>query len=56
MGFTLEAMKRPLLALGCEIVGELSVFNIFDKANVNDDKNAMNRAYQLGRELALAIK
>ncbi len=56
MGFTLEAMKRPLLSLGCEIIGELPVFKIFDKAKVKDDQNAMGRAYQLGKELALAIK
>ena len=31
MGFTLEAMKLPLEALGYNIVGALSVFKIFDK-------------------------
>ncbi len=56
MGFTLEAMKKPLMALGYEIVGELSVFKIFDKAEVKKDTNAIRRAYQLGKELALAIK
>lgn len=56
MGFTLEAMKRPLTALGYDIIGELSVFRIFDKAKVKDDKDSINRAYQLGRDLALAIK
>jgi multimeric flavodoxin WrbA len=34
MGFTIEAMRKPLEALGYEIVGELSVFRIFDKAKV----------------------
>ena len=56
MGFTIEAMKKPLEALGYEIIGELSVFKIFDKAKVKDDKTAIRRAYQLGQELALAIK
>ena len=56
MGFTLEAMKTPLTALGYEIIGELSVFKIFDKAKVKDDKEAMDKAYQLGRNLACAIK
>ncbi|NDY74351.1 flavodoxin family protein [Desulfobacter hydrogenophilus] len=56
MGFTLAAMKKPLTALGYEIIGELSVFKIFDKAKVKDDKEAMEKAYQLGRDLACAIK
>ena len=56
MGFTLEAMKKPLIALGYEITGELSVFKIFEKAKVKEDKRAISRAYQLGKELALAIK
>jgi multimeric flavodoxin WrbA len=56
MGFTMAAMKKPLTALGYEIIGELSVFKIFDKAKVKDDSEAMEKAYQLGRDLACAIK
>lgn len=56
MGFTIEAMKKPLTALGYEIIGELSLFKIFDKAKVRDDKEAMEKAFQLGRDLARAIK
>lgn len=56
MGFTIEAMKKPLKALGYEIIGELAVFKIFDKAKVKDDKDAISRAYQLGKNLARTIK
>lgn len=56
MGFTLDAMKAPLTALGFDVTGTLPVFNIFDKAKVKDDKAAMEKAYQLGRDLACAIK
>ncbi|MCG6911288.1 MAG: flavodoxin family protein [Deltaproteobacteria bacterium] len=56
MGFTLEAMKRPIEALGYEIIGELPVFRIFDKGKVKDDKHAISSAYRLGKELALAVK
>lgn len=56
MGYTLEAMKKPLEALGYEIIGELSVFKIFDKARVKQDDEAMNKAYQLGKKLALFLK
>jgi multimeric flavodoxin WrbA len=56
MGFTLEAMKQPIKALGYEIVGELTVFKVFDKAKVKQDEQAMHDAYQLGQKLALALK
>jgi hypothetical protein len=56
MGFTIEAMKKPLEALGYEIIGELTVFKIFDKAKVKQDDQAMNKAYQLGQELANSLK
>lgn len=56
MGFTLEAMRTPLIALGYEIIGELSVFKIFDKAKVKTDKDALDRAIQLGEKLAKSIK
>lgn len=56
MGFTIEAMKRPLEALGYEIIGELSIFNIFDKARVKQDTAAMEKAHELGLKLSNAIK
>jgi multimeric flavodoxin WrbA len=56
MGFTIEAMKKPLEALGYEIIGELTVFKIFDKAKVKQDDRAMNKAYQLGQKLAISLK
>lgn len=56
MGFTIDAMRKPLEALGCEIVGELCVYKIFDKAKVKKDPAAMDRAYELGVKLAKALK
>jgi hypothetical protein len=56
MGFTIEAMKHPLEALGYEVVGELSVFNIFAKAKVKEDVQAIEKAYQLGVKLSQSIK
>lgn len=56
MGFTLDAMKKPIEALGYEIIGELSVFKIFDKANVKHDEQSMKKAYQLGKKLAMSMK
>ena len=56
MGFTIEAMKNPLEALGYEIVGELPIFGIFDKAKVKQDQAAMEKAYELGIKLAQSIR
>ena len=55
MGFTLEAMRMPLQALGYEIVGELAVLRIFDKAKVKQDTRAMDSAVELGRRLARSL-
>lgn len=55
MGFTLEAMRLPLEALGYEIIGELSVYKIFDKAKVKDDEQALKKAEELGAGLAHAL-
>ncbi len=52
MGFTLEAMRRPLEAIGYEIVGELPVLGIFDRGKVGQEEEVLNAATMLGRELA----
>lgn len=43
MGFTLEAMRMPLEALGYEIVDEIAVFRIFKKAGVREHENIKKR-------------
>jgi multimeric flavodoxin WrbA len=55
MGFTLEAMRRPMEALGYNIVGELAVFNFFDRGKVKEDAEILARAEKLGRLLAGSI-
>lgn len=55
MGFTIEAMKKPLEALGYEVIGELPVLRIFDKAKVKKDEESLTRAYNLGIKLAESI-
>ena len=56
MGFTIEAMKQPLEALGYEIVGELSVFLMFEKGKVREDTDSVKKANELGKKLAEAVK
>ena len=55
MGFTLAAMRRPLEALGYDVIGELPVFGIFDRAKVKKEKDILAAASQLGVDLADAL-
>lgn len=55
MGFALEAMRRPLEALGYEVVDELPVPGIFDRAKVKQRTDVLAMAEQLGASLAEAL-
>jgi len=55
MGFTLEAMRLPLEALGYEIVGELAVFRIFDRGAVRNEEATLQDASDLGKKLTETI-
>jgi len=55
MGFTLAAMRLPLIALGYQIIGELPVFSIFDKGKVKEDPEIRIKAEALGAKLAKSL-
>lgn len=55
MGFTLEALRYPLEALGYQIIAELPVFGVFDRAKVKTQETVMQQARQMGRDLAQAL-
>ncbi|BHH81879.1 flavodoxin family protein [Desulforhopalus sp. 52FAK] len=55
MGFTLEAMRTPLKALGYDVIGEQAVYRIFNKGKVKGDQEAIERAQELSRQLALEL-
>ena len=55
MGFTLKAMRLPLEALGHEIIGELPVFSIFDRAKVKENSEILIKASKLGSDLAESL-
>lgn len=55
LGFTLEAMRRPLEALGYEIVGELAAFASFERGMIRNDAQALARATKLGADLASSL-
>ena len=56
LGFTIEAMKRPMEALGFEIIGTLPVFKSFEKGAVKKQEEVMNKAYELGIQLGKQLK
>ena len=56
MGFTLEAMRMPLEALGYEIVAELPVLRLFDKGIISEHTSILDNARQAGLGLAEAIQ
>lgn len=55
MGFTLEAMRLPLEALGYEIIGELAVFGVFDRGIVKKKKKILIDSSNLGKDLVKSL-
>jgi len=55
MGFTLDAMRLPLEALGYEIIGELPVLRTFSKGKVQEQTETLEKAAKLGSDLAKSI-
>lgn len=55
MGFTLEAMRLPLEALGFEIVEELAVLSLFDRGHISKHEKLMEQAKTAGHKLANAL-
>jgi multimeric flavodoxin WrbA len=56
MGFTIEAMGRPLSALGYAIEDELRVYGIFDRGAVDKRPEVLAEAKELGVKLADALR
>jgi hypothetical protein len=52
MGFTLDALRLPLEALGYEIIGELPIISVFDRAKIKEDNEILTKATKLGSDLA----
>lgn len=55
MGFTLDAMRVPLESFGYEIIGELAVFSIFEKAKVKENGDILIKAEKLGSDLSESV-
>jgi len=54
-GFTLEAMRRPLEALGYKVMDDLLVPGVFDKGAVSRLDAVLSAAEEAGKALAEAI-
>ena len=55
MGFTLDAMRLPLEALGYEVVEELAIFGVFAKGKVKEKTDILSKASILGNNFAKTI-
>ena len=55
MGFTAEAMKMPLEALGYRVVDTVKVLHLFEKGAAQKDKPASKVAINAGEILAKTL-
>jgi multimeric flavodoxin WrbA len=55
VGFTLGAMRLPIEALGYEVIGELPVLGVFGKGRVKEQQQLLEKAEQLGSQLAKLV-
>jgi multimeric flavodoxin WrbA len=55
MGFTLDAMRLPLKALGYEIMAELPVLGVFARGKVKEQKRVLAEASDLGTLLTKTL-
>ena len=53
MDLTLDTMRRSIVALGYEVIGELPVLGIFARGKVKEYPQILGQAEDLGRQLAL---
>jgi multimeric flavodoxin WrbA len=56
MGFTLEAMRLPLKALGYEIIDELAIFKVFERGVVKKEGNVMANVSEIGENLVRSLQ
>jgi multimeric flavodoxin WrbA len=55
VGFTLDAMRLPIEALGYEVIGELPVLGVFGKGRIKEQQQLLEKAEQLGSRLAKLV-
>ncbi|MBN1880726.1 MAG: flavodoxin family protein [Deltaproteobacteria bacterium] len=55
MGFTIEAMTRPLSALGYEIAGDVRAYGVFEAGGIKKQPDVLEQCRELGRRTAQMI-
>lgn len=55
MGFTLEAMRLPLEALGYEVIVELPILRLFDRGIIAKQEDVLETARLAGEKLAKSL-
>lgn len=55
MGYTIDAMDRPLSALGYEIVSKIPVYGVFDRGAVKNSEDIIEKIRIIGREFSESI-
>jgi multimeric flavodoxin WrbA len=56
MGFTIEAMRLPLEALGYEIIDELAIFKVFERGAVKKESKVMTNVSEIGENLVRSLQ
>lgn len=56
MGFTREAMRLPLQALGYEVLHEVDAYGFFARGKVAESEELLSRCEEAGRALARALE
>lgn len=56
MGFTAEAMVKPLEALGYRVISTIKAFHCYKAGEVLNNKKAMDEARQSGRRLLRTLQ
>ena len=55
VGFTLDAMRLPVEALGYEVTGELPVLGVFKKKAISKKPELLAKAEELGKQLVAKL-
>lgn len=55
MGYTIEAMERPLSALGYDILSSVPIYGVFDRGAVKNNSEVLEKINQIGKEFSLSV-
>jgi multimeric flavodoxin WrbA len=56
VGFTLDAMRLPIEALGYEVIAELPLLGLFSKKALSKQPELLVKAEELGKQLAIRLQ